>query len=58
MAKVFGNAGEVILNGLKAYHDEVKANTFPARENWFTMPDSEFDGLKKLLKSESTAKRK
>jgi 3-methyl-2-oxobutanoate hydroxymethyltransferase len=49
MAKTFGNAGEVILNGLKAYHDEVKSKDFPARENWFGMRDSEFDGLKKLL---------
>jgi 3-methyl-2-oxobutanoate hydroxymethyltransferase len=49
MAKVFGNAGEVILNGLKAYHDEVISHTFPARENWFTMPDEEFDVLKKML---------
>ena len=49
MAKTFGNAGEVILNGLKAYHDEVKSKAFPARENWFGMQDSEFDGLKKLL---------
>jgi 3-methyl-2-oxobutanoate hydroxymethyltransferase len=49
MAKVFGNAGEVILNGLKAYHDEVKTKTFPARENWFGMQDEEFAGLQKLL---------
>jgi 3-methyl-2-oxobutanoate hydroxymethyltransferase len=49
MAKTFGNAGEVILNGLKAYHDEVKSKDFPARENWFGMQDAEFDGLKKLL---------
>jgi 3-methyl-2-oxobutanoate hydroxymethyltransferase len=49
MAKTFGNAGEVILNGLKSYHDEVKAKAFPARENWFEMQDAEFDGLKKLL---------
>lgn len=49
MAKVFGNAGEVILNGLKDYHDEVKAKQFPARENWFSMQDEEFDNLKKLL---------
>jgi len=49
MAKMFGNAGEVILNGLKAYHDEVKGRAFPARENWFGMQDAEFEGLKKLL---------
>ena len=49
MAKVFGNAGEVILKGLKAYHDEVKGKKFPARENWFGMKDDEFENLKKLL---------
>jgi 3-methyl-2-oxobutanoate hydroxymethyltransferase len=49
MAKVFGNAGEVILNGLKTYHDEVKSRAFPARENWFSMQDAEYDRLKKLL---------
>jgi 3-methyl-2-oxobutanoate hydroxymethyltransferase len=49
MAKVFGNAGEVLLNGLKAYHDEVKAKAFPARENWFGMKDEEYDSLQKLL---------
>ncbi len=49
MAKVFGNAGEVILNGLKSYHDEVKGKVFPSPENWFGMPDAEFDELKKSL---------
>lgn len=49
MAKVFGNAGEVILNGLKGYHDEVKAKTFPARENWFGMKDEEYDKFIELL---------
>jgi 3-methyl-2-oxobutanoate hydroxymethyltransferase len=49
MAKIFGNAGEVILKGLKAYHEEVKNKAFPARENWFGMQDEEFEGLKKML---------
>ncbi len=49
MAKVYGNAGEVILNGLKNYHDEVIAHKFPAEENWFGMPDEEFEELKKML---------
>jgi 3-methyl-2-oxobutanoate hydroxymethyltransferase len=49
MAKVFGNAGEVILNGLKAYHDEVKGKTFPAPENWFGMQDAEYEELKKMF---------
>ena len=50
MAKVFGNAGEVILNGLKQYVTEVTARTFPTQENWFGMPDEEFNELKKSLK--------
>jgi 3-methyl-2-oxobutanoate hydroxymethyltransferase len=49
MAKVFGNAGEVLLNGLKAYHDEVKCGKFPERENWFGMKDDEYDTLKNML---------
>ncbi|HEX7621897.1 MAG TPA: 3-methyl-2-oxobutanoate hydroxymethyltransferase [Anaerolineales bacterium] len=49
MAKVYGNAGEVILNGLKNYHNEVIGKQFPQPENWFGMPDDEFDELKKML---------
>jgi 3-methyl-2-oxobutanoate hydroxymethyltransferase len=49
MAKVYGNAGEVILTGLKNYHDEVVGKQFPQPENWFGMPDEEFEDLKKLL---------
>jgi 3-methyl-2-oxobutanoate hydroxymethyltransferase len=49
MAKVFGNAGEVILNGLKAYHDEVIGKAFPAPENWFGMKDEEYEELVKML---------
>jgi len=50
MAKVYGNAGEVILNGLKQYVQEVTTRTFPQRDNYFTMPDEEYDKLLKLLK--------
>jgi 3-methyl-2-oxobutanoate hydroxymethyltransferase len=49
MAKVFGNAGEVILNGLKQYAAEVTNKTFPQPENWFGMKDDEFDELQKML---------
>jgi len=49
MAKVFGNAGEVILNGLKGYVQEVSEKTFPAPENWFGMKDEEFDELQDML---------
>ena len=50
MAKVFGNAGEVILNGLTQYANEVSDKTFPAPENWFTIKDEEYDELLDLLK--------
>jgi len=46
MAKLFGNAGEVILKGLTQYVNEVTGRTFPQRENYFTIPDEEY---KKLL---------
>jgi 3-methyl-2-oxobutanoate hydroxymethyltransferase len=49
MAKVFGNAGEVILKGLTAYHDEVIDKTFPAQENWFGMKDDEYNDLMEML---------
>jgi 3-methyl-2-oxobutanoate hydroxymethyltransferase len=45
MAKVFGNAGEVILNGLKQYVDEVSDGTFPAKENYFGIKDEEYNEL-------------
>src|SRR5512135_3711189 len=49
MARVFGNAGEVILNGLKGYHDEVIGKQFPQPENWFGMKDEEYNELLKKL---------
>ena len=49
MAKVFGNAGEVILNGLKAYNQEVKEVIFPGKENYFGMKDEEYEELVKSL---------
>ena len=50
MAKVYGNAGEVILNGLKGYASEVGDKTFPQPENWFTIKDDEYEELLDLLK--------
>jgi len=50
MAKVFGNAGEVILNGLKQYAEEVNEKVFPQPENWFTIKDEEYEELLDLLK--------
>lgn len=49
MAKVYGNAGEILLNGLKQYNQEVKDTSFPQQENWFTMKDDEYEELLKLL---------
>lgn len=49
MAKVFGNAGEVILNGLKQYVQEVSDKSFPQQENWFTMKDEEHEELMGML---------
>jgi 3-methyl-2-oxobutanoate hydroxymethyltransferase len=45
MAKVYGNAGEVILNGLQQYVAEVTDGTFPAPENYFSISDEEYDSL-------------
>jgi 3-methyl-2-oxobutanoate hydroxymethyltransferase len=49
MAKVFGEAGKVILDGLKQYAKEVEDGTFPQPENWFSMADEEYDELQKLI---------
>lgn len=49
MAKVYGNAGEVIVNGLKRYVSEVKGVEFPEAEHYFGMKDEEFDELLKLV---------
>jgi 3-methyl-2-oxobutanoate hydroxymethyltransferase len=49
MAKVFANAGETILEGIKQYVQEVTDRTFPQPENWFGMPDDEYDELLQML---------
>jgi 3-methyl-2-oxobutanoate hydroxymethyltransferase len=49
MAKVFGNAGEVLLNGLTQYVNEVGDKTFPQPENWFTIKDEDYEDLLALL---------
>jgi len=49
MAKVFGDAGSVILNGLRQYVSEVSGKRFPAEENWFGMPDEAYEELLTLL---------
>jgi len=49
MAKVFANAGQLIQDGLVEYVKEVTGRTFPQPENWFGMPDEEYEELLKLL---------
>jgi len=49
MAKVFADAGKVIREGLELYVKEVTDKTFPAPENWFGMPDDQFEELIKML---------
>ncbi len=49
MAKVYGDAGKVILDGLVQYVQEVGNETFPQPENWFTMPDDEYEELLSLI---------
>ena len=52
MAKVYADAGQVILNGLKQYVDEVGDKTFPQPENWFSMKDKDYEDLAGLLDEE------
>lgn len=49
MAKVFGNAGEVIQQGLKQYAREVISGEFPQPENYFNIKDEEYQELLALL---------
>lgn len=49
MARVFGEAGKVILEGLQNYVAEVTQKQFPQPENWFGIPDQEYEDLLQLL---------
>jgi 3-methyl-2-oxobutanoate hydroxymethyltransferase len=49
MAKVFGEAGQVILSGLQQYVQEVTSKEFPQPENWFGMGDDDYQELLDLL---------
>jgi 3-methyl-2-oxobutanoate hydroxymethyltransferase len=49
MARVYGDAGKVILDGIKGYVEDVTTRDFPQRENWFTMKDDAYEDLLKLL---------
>ncbi len=52
MAKVYGNAGEVILNGLKQYVAEVSDKAFPEKKNYFGMKDEEYEQLLDMVRIE------
>lgn len=54
MAKVYGNAGEVILNGLKQYVAEVTDKSFPQPENWFGIKDDQLTELERMLDGHKT----
>ena len=49
MSKIFANAGEVILNGLKQSVAEVTSLQFPQPENWFGIKDDEYAELVKMI---------
>jgi 3-methyl-2-oxobutanoate hydroxymethyltransferase len=49
MAKLFGDAGTVIGDGLKAYVNEIQTHQFPQPENWFGIKDEEYTELLKLI---------
>ena len=44
--KAFANVGEAMRAGFKAYDEEVKAGTYPAKEHNYTMKDDVYDELK------------
>jgi len=56
MAKQFGDAGKVILNGLQDYVKEVQSNKFPAEENYFGMKDPEYEALTAMLQEDDNVK--
>jgi 3-methyl-2-oxobutanoate hydroxymethyltransferase len=49
MAKVFADAGKIIADGLLQYVAEVRERDFPQPENWFGMPDEEYEELISML---------
>jgi 3-methyl-2-oxobutanoate hydroxymethyltransferase len=49
MARVYGDAGKIITDGLKQYAADVTDRDFPQRENWFTMKDEAYEDLLKML---------
>lgn len=53
MAKVYADAGQAILNGLKQYVQEVTNKIFPQPENWFGIKDEEYQELLQLLEEDT-----
>ena len=53
MAKLYQDAGAMILNGLKEYVAEVSERSFPQSENWFGMPDEEYEELLRLIEGKT-----
>ena len=53
MARVYGDAGRVILEGIGKYVEDVTTKDFPQRENWFTMKDEAFEELVSSIGSDA-----
>ena len=53
MAKVFGDAGSVIQEGLERYVHDVGERSFPEEENYFRMADDAYDELLSELEAEA-----
>jgi 3-methyl-2-oxobutanoate hydroxymethyltransferase len=49
MAKMYTDAGEAILNGLRQYVAEVTGREFPQPDHWFSIKDEELERLKARL---------
>ena len=53
-AKMYGDAGKDILDGLKQYADEIKSHTFPGPEHVFTIKDDEYAELLRMVEQEKS----
>jgi 3-methyl-2-oxobutanoate hydroxymethyltransferase len=49
MAKLYVDAGQTILGGLKQYVSEVAAGEFPRPENYFSIKDEQLEALRRLI---------
>ncbi|NLE44255.1 MAG: 3-methyl-2-oxobutanoate hydroxymethyltransferase [Chloroflexi bacterium] len=54
MAKMYADAGKIILDGIRQYRAEVTDGEFPQPENWFGMKADEYDDLVRLLGGDPT----